>query len=73
MTIKMIADMTFTYGKRQLKAGDDFTATAGDAFALAVFRRAHRAAGDGATADLVAAGKKTRRYRRRDMRAEDPS
>lgn len=65
MHTKMIADMEFTYAGRPLKPGDIFEASDNDAFALRTYRRAHDAADD---ADPKSA---SRRYRRRDMQAED--
>lgn len=69
MQTKMIADMNFTYSKVALKPGDDFLATERDATALRVYKRAHKADGSEVIQPL-ASGKKTRRYRRRDMTAE---
>lgn len=63
MQTKMIADMKFTYAGRELQAGDEFEAPENDAFALRTFRRAHNAPDDSQGS--------SRRYRRRDMQAED--
>jgi hypothetical protein len=76
MTTKMISDMKFNYAGRPLKPGDEFNATARDAMALAAYRRAHLASdttsvnAEQATAEVLAAARKPRRYRRRDMRAQ---
>jgi hypothetical protein len=64
MQTKMIADMDFTYAGRALKPGDTFEASDNDAFALRTYQRAHNAPED-------AEQKSPRRYRRRDMQAED--
>jgi hypothetical protein len=66
MQTKMIADMSFPYAGREIKQGEEFEAlTEDDAFALRVYRRAH----DGADQHEPKGG--NRRYRRRDMQAED--
>lgn len=69
MDKKMIADMSFTYGRKSLKPGDEFTASENDSFALRVYRRAH-------LAEEAQEPKKTlrlkRAYKRRDMTAESP-
>jgi hypothetical protein len=64
---KMIADMPFTYDRKDLKQGDDFVATDKDSLALRVYRRAHLAE-DVEEAKPTTRGK--RAYKRRDMRAE---
>jgi hypothetical protein len=64
MQVKMIADMSFPYAGKDLNAGDEFEATEDDAFALRVYKRAHDAPDHGEQ-------KSSRRYRRRDMQAED--
>jgi hypothetical protein len=64
MQTKMIADMSFPYAGREIKQGDEFEALSeNDALALRTFQRAHNADVD--------AKREPRRYRRRDMQAED--
>jgi hypothetical protein len=67
MSTKMVADMPFPYDGKQLKAGDEFTASENDALALRAYRRAH-------PADQAEEPKKRskRTYKRRDMTAENP-
>lgn len=69
MSTKMIADMHFTYARKDLKPGDEFEASEKDAFALKVYRRAH-------PVEEPQEPKKTlrlkRTYKRRDMTAESP-
>jgi hypothetical protein len=68
MSKKMIADMPFTYARKDMKPGDEFEANEDDAFALRVYRRAH-------PADETQEPKKTRvkrTYKRRDLTAESP-
>ncbi len=67
MSTKMIADMPFTYDRKEMKAGDEFSATEKDAFALKVYGRAHLADESGEPEPK----KRTKRhYKRRDMTAE---
>lgn len=66
MSTKMIADMPFTYDRKDLKPGDEFTASEKDAFALKVYGRAHLA--DEAEEPKRTRAKRT--YKRRDMTAE---
>jgi hypothetical protein len=65
MQTKMIADMKFTYAGRALKPGDPFEASDNDAFALRTYQRAHLA-----NEDDVEPKSGSRRYRRRDMQAD---
>ena len=65
MQTKMIADMSFPYAGREIKQGEEFEALSdNDAFALRTYGRAHDAVDDREQ-------KSSRRYRRRDMQAED--
>jgi hypothetical protein len=65
MQTKMIADMSFPYAGREIRQGEEFIALSDDdAFALRVYRRAHNA-------DDAEPKSSSRKYRRRDMQAED--
>jgi hypothetical protein len=61
---KMIADMRFTYDRRDIAPGDEFMASDNDALALRAYRRAHLAE------EPQEKPRSRRTYKRRDMRAE---
>lgn len=64
---KMIADMAFTYDRKPIRIGDEFTASDNDAVALRVYRRAHLCG-----EEPEPKRRRKRTYSRRDMTAEAP-
>lgn len=65
---QLVAKAAFTYATRALKPGDKFEASEKDARILKLTKRADDDLDEGAAAPEP---KRTRRYQRRDMLAED--
>jgi hypothetical protein len=65
---KMIADMKFTYDRKDIKPGDELTVSDNDSLALRVYGRAHFA--DDADQIEPKKTRAKRTYKRRDMTAE---